>query len=264
MAAGSVSAATGGALSTAVPTLLRNALVPAVDGSNARQDVLLDGGKIVQLGDGGSIAPPAGADVVDCTERMLLPGFVNAHTHSVEHWARGLIKPLPLELWLQQLIRHEPRGEAGWCGVDSWLQTPASAIGLSAMMCGAESLLSGCTAIMDHLLIRDLDDLAAAVSAYKAMGIRAFIAPMLGDDAIMYDNYIPLASDAPERNAAACAAGCPDCGAMGPGGAFRTKKGDSDPAKTKAMLVSPPHTHHHHQQQQPHPPPTQTHTHKRY
>ena len=122
----SAASASGGSLGTAVPTLLRNALVPAVDGSNARQDVMIDSGKIVQLGDGGSITPPAGADVVDCTERMLLPGFVNAHTHSVEHWARGLIKPLPLELWLQQLIRHEPRGEAGWCGVDSWLQTPAN------------------------------------------------------------------------------------------------------------------------------------------
>lgn len=233
-------AAAGGSLSEARPTVLRNALVPAVDGSNARRDVVLDDGKIVQLGEGESITPPAGAVVVDCTERMLLPGFVNGHTHSVEHWARGLIKPLPLELWLTQLIRHEPRGEAGWKGVDSWLQTPSSAIGLSAMMCGAESLLSGCTAIMDHLLIRNLDDLAAAVSAYKAMGIRAFIAPMLGDDAKMYENYIPLAGDASERNGAACAAGCPDCGAMGPNGSFRTTKGDSDPAKTKAMLVSKP------------------------
>ena len=160
------------------PTLLRGALVPAVEGPGERKDVLLEGGRIAQVGPAGSIAPPETAEVVDCAERMLLPGFVNAHTHSVEHWARGLIKPLPLELWLQQLIRHEPRGEAGWKGQDSWLQTPACAIGLSAMVCGAESMLSGCTAIMDHLLIRDLDDLDAAVQAYKALGIRAFIVPL--------------------------------------------------------------------------------------
>ena len=55
------------------------------------------------------------------SERLLLPGFVNAHTHSTEHWARGLIKPLPLELWVQQLIRHEPRGDAGWHGTRRWL-----------------------------------------------------------------------------------------------------------------------------------------------
>ena len=36
---------------------------------------------------------------------------------------------------------------------------------------------------MDHLYIRDLDDLAAAVAAYRALGIRAFIAPMLGTGA---------------------------------------------------------------------------------
>ena len=116
--------------------------MPAVEGPGERKDVLLEGGRIAQVGPAGSIAPPESAEVVDCAERMLLPGFVNAHTHSVEHWARGLIKPLPLELWLQQLIRHEPRGEAGWKGQDSWLQTPACAIGLSAMLCGAESMLS--------------------------------------------------------------------------------------------------------------------------
>ena len=120
---------------------------------------------------------PSGTAELACDERMLMPGLVNGHTHSVEHWARGLIKPLPLELWLQQLIRHEPRGEEGWAGPESWIKTPAAAIAVSAMHCGVEALLSGTTAIMDHLLIRDLDDLDAAVQAYKALGIRAFIVP---------------------------------------------------------------------------------------
>lgn len=67
----------------------------------------------------------------------ICAGTVNCHTHSSEHWARGLIKPLPLELWLHELVRmqhdaspvtmtfrpsisimctqvlHEPRGEEG-------------------------------------------------------------------------------------------------------------------------------------------------------
>ena len=43
---------------------------------------------------------------------------------------------------------------------------------------------------------------------------------MLSDDAKMYENYIPLAGDAAARNAAACASGCPDCGAMGEGSPF--------------------------------------------
>ncbi|MFW6359849.1 MAG: amidohydrolase, partial [Chroococcales cyanobacterium] len=35
--------------------------------------------------------------------KLLLPGFVNAHTHSSEFWQRGLVPPLPLELWLAVL-----------------------------------------------------------------------------------------------------------------------------------------------------------------
>ena len=31
--------------------------------------------------------------------KLLLPGFINAHTHSSEMWLRGAIPPFPLELW---------------------------------------------------------------------------------------------------------------------------------------------------------------------
>ena len=62
------------------------------------------------------------------------------------------------------------------------MKTPAAAVAVSAMHCGVESLLSGTTAVMDHLLCRDLADVEAAVAAYRALGVRAFIAPMLGDD----------------------------------------------------------------------------------
>ena len=112
----------------------------------------------------------------------------------------------------------------------------AAAVAVSAMHCGVEALLTGATAIMDHLLCRDIDDVAAAVAAYKALGIRAYIAPMLGDDLEGYSNYIPLARDAEGRNAAAKAKGICDCGAMCNGGMFRTSKGVRDPAKTQANL----------------------------
>ena len=41
------------------------------------------------------------------------------------------------------LLTHEPRGEKGWAGADSWAKTPAAAIAVSAMHCGVETLLSG-------------------------------------------------------------------------------------------------------------------------
>lgn len=166
------------------PTLLRNALVPHAEGDGySRRDVLIVDGLLKTIAAGNSLAPPeAPGRVIDCSQKMLLPGFFNGHTHSSEHWVRGLIKPLPLELWVLNLIEHEPRGGAGWHGADSYEKTPALAVGVSAMLCGVEALLSGCTAVQDHLWIRHADDMGAAVAAYKALGIRAFVSPMLSDD----------------------------------------------------------------------------------
>lgn len=40
---------------------------------------------------------------IDGQNKLLLPGFINAHTHSSEMWQRGLIPPVPLELWIAEL-----------------------------------------------------------------------------------------------------------------------------------------------------------------
>mgnify|MGYP003338749355 CR=1 FL=1 len=163
---------------------------------------------------------------------MVLPGFVNGHAHSVEHWSRGLILPLPLELWVLEYVRHEPRGDAGWLGEDSFVKTPSAAVYMSALHTGIESMLSGCTAIMDHFFARNLEDIDAAVAAYKQIGIRAFIAPMLSDDAEKYSNYIPLAPHAATINANKDFAHK----GLATGGQFRTRIGKYDPIKTQACL----------------------------
>ena len=218
-------------------TLLVNVLWPNNQGESgySRNDVLIANGKIARIDPPYSIpqeTEDVEMEVIDGTEKMLLPGFVNAHTHSSEHWAHGLVMPLPLELWIQPMFRNEPRGPRGWFGEDSPEKTPSwQSIGVSALHCGVESLLSGCTAILDHLAVRNLEDLEAAVKAYRALGIRAFVAPMLGDDVIPASNYIPLVHDAAQRNAA-----CPNCKAMGKDGAFRTEPGPFNPKRTQEVL----------------------------
>jgi len=219
-------------LGAAVPTLLRAVLVPRDDGDEYdRRDVLLDGGKIARVAPAGSLTAPEGCTEMDCSQRLLLPGFVNGHAHSSEHWIRGLVRPLPLELWVLSLIRHEPRGDCGWFGEESFARTPSAALFLSALLSGVEALLSGCTVVQDHIFVRHADDCAAVAAAYRALGVRAFIAPMLTDDAVRYANYIPLCEEAAERNAR----GCCDTG-MGAGGVLREELGGSDPAQTRAML----------------------------
>ena len=120
----------------------------------------------------------------------------------------------------------------------------ASAPGLSCLHAGLETLLGGATVILDHLWVRHIDDVAAAVAAYKALGIRVFLALMLGDTGAVegdpnpadYANYTACPPNAADRNAAAAARGC-TCGGMGLGGAFRVRQNGYDDAKTAAAAA---------------------------
>jgi 5-methylthioadenosine/S-adenosylhomocysteine deaminase len=117
----------------------------------------------------GSDLPPVGT-VVDARNKLLLPGFVNAHTHSSELWQRGLIPPLPLELWLAELYDFAP--------------LEPEQIYLSALGTAVETLLSGGTCLVDHLVLipgREAESIAAAVRAYQEVGIRAYMAPLIQD-----------------------------------------------------------------------------------
>ena len=78
------------------------------------------------------------------------------------HW--GLIPPVPLELWIAELYDFAP--------------LDPEQVYISALGTVVETLLSGETSVVDHLVLipgRELDTIAAAVRAYKKVGIRAFI-----------------------------------------------------------------------------------------
>jgi 5-methylthioadenosine/S-adenosylhomocysteine deaminase len=111
--------------------------------------------------------------VIDGKNKLLLPGFVNAHTHSSEMWQRGIIPPLPLELWLAELYDFTP--------------LDPEQVYLSALGTAVETLLSGGTSVVDHLVLipgQELETIAAAVRAYQEIGIRAFIGPLIQDQSL--------------------------------------------------------------------------------
>lgn len=147
---------------------IQRVLVPA-DDRYQLVDVQIQDGKIT------AIAPqldPIG-QVIDGHHKLLLPGFVNAHTHSSEMWQRGMIAPLPLELWLAELYDFPLDPEKVY-----W-----SAVGTAV-----ETLLSGGTTVVDHLTLipgQELETIAAAVRAYRTVGIRAFIGPLIQDQPIV-------------------------------------------------------------------------------
>ncbi len=145
--------------------IVQNAVVP-VDDTYKTVDVQISGGRIA------AIAPHLEATgiVLDGRDKLLLPGFVNAHTHSSEIWQRGMIPPVPLELWLAELYDFAP--------------LDPEKIYLSALGTAVETLLSGGTSVVDHLVLipgQELATIEAAVRAYRQVGIRAFVAPLIQD-----------------------------------------------------------------------------------
>ncbi|MEH2091458.1 amidohydrolase [Nostoc sp.] len=110
---------------------------------------------------------------IDGKNKLLLPGFFNAHTHSSEMWQRGIMSMFPLELWLAELYDFAP--------------LVPEQVYLSALGTAVETLLSGGTSVVDHLVLipgLELETIAIATRAYKEVGIRAFIAPLIQDESL--------------------------------------------------------------------------------
>ncbi len=144
---------------------IQQALVPT-DSGYTPMDVQIVGDRIAAIAD---YLEPVGT-AIDARHQLLLPGFVNAHTHSSELWQRGAIGPYPLELWLAELHEFSP-------------PNPEQAY-LSALGTAVETLLSGGTCLVDHLVLipgQELETIAAAARAYREIGIRAYIGPLIQD-----------------------------------------------------------------------------------
>ncbi|MBH8573607.1 amidohydrolase [Nostocaceae cyanobacterium CENA369] len=155
---------------------IENVLIAAHD-AYATVDVQVIDGKIAAISDDTLRAYAADLDVFGTTfdgrNKLLLPGFVNAHTHSSEMWQRGIMSAFPLELWLAELYDFAP--------IDT------EKVYLSALGTAVETLLSGGTSVVDHLVLipgQEFETIATAVRAYKEVGIRAFIAPLIQDESL--------------------------------------------------------------------------------
>jgi len=104
-------------------------------------------------------------EVVELPTHALLPGFVNAHTHSAMSLFRGLADDLPLMTWLQQHI---------WPAEQRWVHEDFVAEG--SRLAIAEMLRSGTTCFNDMYFFPDVTGRVAAQA-----GIRAAIGLILID-----------------------------------------------------------------------------------
>ena len=150
----------------AVSFTIKKALIPTENGYTTT-DLRIEGDRITAIA---ADLDPVG-EVIDGQNKLLLPGFVNAHTHSSEMWQRGMIPLYPLELWIEELHEFSP--------------LEPEQIYLSALLTAAETLLSGGTCVVDHLVWipgKELESVAATVRAYQEIGIRAFVGPLIQDE----------------------------------------------------------------------------------
>lgn len=146
-------------------------------------DILIVGDTIKEVGRPG-MAAPEGARVIDAKNRALIPGLINAHTHSHSALAKAIG-----DKWTLELLLH-----AGpWITGNRSLEEKH----LSTKIAAVEMLLKGCTACYDLIAevpVHTPDGLRASGQAYADVGMRALIAPMMAD--ITFYQAVPGLMDA--------------------------------------------------------------------
>ena len=177
-----------------VGILIRNcALLAAGHADNLQrdQDVLIRDHSIVAIGPAGTLDEQVRVDdrVIAGQGHLVVPGMINAHTHSLENLLKASSPSLPLELWLVPLF------------ADAFTWTPRL-VYLSTLLGAVEMLKTGTTGVLDHLWTSagvDGPFLDAAMQAYKDAGIRAVVAPSIEDQDLVLQAGPKYGIDFPEH-----------------------------------------------------------------
>jgi cytosine/adenosine deaminase-related metal-dependent hydrolase len=154
--------------------LVRNGHVIDVDPepiARPNTDVLIESGRIAAVGPD---LPADGAEIIDATDRVVLPGFVDTHRHVWQAALRGIATDVTLGEYFALVA-----GQLGPLHTARHVRT--------ATLAGAlDCLDSGITTVQDYAHIQYTPDhTAAGVAALRAAGIRAVFghaAPPLAAD----------------------------------------------------------------------------------
>lgn len=122
--------------------------------------IVIENGRITSVGADTNIIP--GGRVLDMGGKIVIPGFINTHTHSPSPLFRGIADDLTLMDWLKKVLwpaEKNMTGEMAYWG--------------TSLTC-LEFLMSGITTFADQYFFSDY-----VAQAVKGSGLRGFIAPSI-------------------------------------------------------------------------------------
>jgi 5-methylthioadenosine/S-adenosylhomocysteine deaminase len=131
------------------------------------QDISIVDGAIVAIGD----VPASDTPSLDAGGLLALPGFVNAHHHSYDALARGLLENMPFDVWA---LHSQP----AYLGPRSRKELRAR-----TLMTALDCLRGGITTVQDMCSLVPFDEgtLDTILAAYEESGIRVVLSAAVRD-----------------------------------------------------------------------------------
>ncbi len=139
------------------------------------RDILITGDSIAAVSTPGhaldGLADTAGIEILDATGRLIVPGFVNAHYHSHDALAKGLLEDLPFDVWALHSMptSYPPRSQAE--------------LRIRVLLGAIECLRNGITTVQDFFTLVPQDEatLDTILAAYAEIGLRVVFSIALRD-----------------------------------------------------------------------------------
>jgi cytosine/adenosine deaminase-related metal-dependent hydrolase len=172
--------------------LLENATVVTLNSSRPvleAQQILIHDGAIDQLGKQIQTKGLPITKRIDCSQMIVMPGLVNAHSHLTEILQKSFRDNARMEIW---------RGFRA--ATEELAHLTPEEIGVAAELACSEMLKNGVTAVVDHFSTRpglSVEKMAVILGAFEKTGIRGMLVPSLRDQ-----DFIRLATRSKRKSAA--------------------------------------------------------------
>ena len=116
-----------------------------------------------------------GAEIVDCTGRIVMPGMVNTHTHLFQTLLKGLGDDMVLKKWFTCMTG------------PSAVHLTAQDAHAAAMHGCVESIRSGVTTVVDFMYVHPQPGMiTSVVNAFDTTGMRGFVCRGFISDGVQY------------------------------------------------------------------------------